>query len=185
MKRAKFVHVRYYKNRTKKGKATASPVKRGIFYYSYGTKEMNPNLQSRGHWFSVFGEERYVDVAGWAARKALQHKYTYTMVLSLRDGPMQPGDFTDAMQQAGLFEDWRLIPHYDTAHDHAHVVAFRDKTLSRKEFDTWRNQVAASLLEAEEQRLQEAEQMRQTAQAAEPSLDQPLDDEWDWEGWDA
>lgn len=178
-KRPKFVHVRYYQNKTKRGRPTATKVKQGVYYYSYGLKEENPDQLQRGHWYSRVGPERYGDVAAWAAGNALTQPYTYTLVLSLRDGRMQPQDFVEAMQQAsdGIFHDWRLIPHYDTEHDHAHVIAFRDKTLSKKEFNQWRNSVADYLLTLEQQRLQEQEQSRQLTQSAE------MDIEEEWLEW--
>ena len=189
---APITNVKYYKNETKKGNPTATKVKQGTFYYTYGTREANPDLKPRGQWWSREGPERYGDVVNWAAGNAKQHKYTYTMVLSLRDGPMQPEDFTAAMAAAsdGIFAQWALIPHYDTNHDHAHVVAFRDKTLTKAEFHRWRKAAGAALAAAEQQRLQEAAQQR--ARQAEQSRrkqqgvmrDGPtFDDDLAFDGW--
>lgn len=153
-------NVRYYPNTNRHNKPTTSKVKRAVFYYGYGPKTQNPDKLPRGEWYSQQGAERHGDVVAWAVGNAIHHKYTYTLVLSLRDGLMRPEDFIAAMAGASqeIFPDWRLIIHTDTAHDHAHVMAFRDTTLSKQAFNAWRKKAGQLLQTAEQKRLQEAEQ---------------------------
>ncbi len=103
------------------------------------------------------------------------------MVLSLRDGEMQPQDFIQAMNRAAqeteTFQDYRLIVHHDTEHVHAHVIAFRDKTLKRKELMAWKDAVERPLQEAEVKRLAEAAPRQ--LQQNEPQ--QKQNDELDWD----
>ena len=165
MSRMNFVNLRYYKNETKAKQPTSTLVKKSVYYYGYGTDITLPDgttvypEEQRGDWYSSRGEETYGDVVTWASGNALNHKYTYTMVLSLRDGQMEPEDFVRAMEQAAgnYFEDYRLIVHYDTEHDHAHVMAFRDKILRRDDFNAFRLTMRNSLAELEQERIQERE----------------------------
>lgn len=131
--------------------------------------------EERGDWYSPQGQEKYGDVLTWASGNALNHKYTYTMILSLRDGQMEPEDFIEAMNETAenYFDDYRLIVHYDTNHDHAHVMAFRDTVLRRGEFDRFRLEMRDKLSSLEEQRILE--------QDVEPEKGISIQQEMDWE----
>lgn len=184
-----YFHARYYKNKTPGGKGSATAVKQGLFYYSYGTKEVNPDQRKRGEWYGRQGLSSHGEVVNWAVENALESQYTYTMVLSVRDGEMVPQDFMDVVQAncEECFNDWRLIVHYDTGHVHAHVVAFRDKTLKRKEFHRWSKEMRESLEEAERHRLLVQQQESEQEQTRQPSgqerylaTDIDLDLDFDW-----
>lgn len=176
-----FVNVRYYTNETKKGNASTAEVRRGVYYYGYGIREENPEQLPRGEWYSPHGWEKHGDVINWATGNARQHKYTYTILLSVKDGRMLDDDFTRAMQAGGVFADWRLITHTDTDHDHAHVITFRDETLSREQFDEWRGQVGDYLQQAEELRLQEAERLAEEQRRMTVIEQQQAEADLEWE----
>ncbi len=98
----------------------------------------------------------------WATENATNYKYTYTLVLSVRDAAMQNEDFTetvsDMMTQqkaAGFPTDWRMMVHRDSDHDHAHLILFRDKTLRKAQLAQWRQAMQHELAIREEQRLEE------------------------------
>lgn len=188
-----YVNLRYYKNTTRTGEKTTALVKKSIFYYGYGTEQTLPNGQvispteMRGDWHSPQGPDDHANVINWAVQNAENHTYTYTMILSLRDGEMEPEDFQKAMNIAGRnhFNDYRLIVHYDTEHDHAHVVGFRDKTMSRQDFNQFRLDLRSTLEELEASRIQEAElrqeEQQQQRQNRLQSGGLSIHQEMDWE----
>ncbi len=153
-------HSRYYKNVTKRGAKTATKAQQGIKYYGYGVGDESTN-QARGKWYSAEGATTHNDVREWATEQAIENKYTYTLVLSLKEGEMQSSDFVEAMKLekvSNVFGDsWRLITHYDSDHVHAHVIAFRDTTVQRKDFTAWTNEIKGHLTSVELERIQEAE----------------------------
>lgn len=181
MSNMNFVNLRYYKNETKSKQPTASKVQKSAYYYGYGTDTTLPDgttispEKMRGEWQSLEGPEKHGDVVAWASGNALNHTYTYTMILSLRDGQMEPEDFVKAMEKTAgnYFDDFRLIAHYDSQHDHAHVVAFRDKTLKKQEFNQFRLAMRQELDALEQERIQETE--RQIDSGI------PIHQEMDWE----
>ena len=181
-------NLRYYQNRTKTGAPTASKVAQGVMYYGYGVQrldqEADEQLQLRGTWYTPENDAvSHKDVRQWSGDNALENKYTYTAVLSARDGWMQAEDFNQVMEKAGVFTDWRLIVHTDTEHVHAHVIAFREKTLVKAEFNAWRKEARSELEKLEQQRLQqeaEQEQARaQTLQAGAQEENSQLNQGWD------
>ena len=142
-------HLRYYKNETNKGSATASKAKRSVHYYSRGVAR--DQEAERGIWYTPDGNtESSAEVERWASEQALDNKYTYQIVLSLRDGQVDEHTFLEAMKDGGVFTDFRLIQHRDSRHDHAHIMGFRPKVLRKREFDQFRQQTRAFLEKAEE-----------------------------------
>lgn len=170
-----FVNMRCYQNRTKKGNPSSAKVSKGVYYYGYGTAAENPDHIPRGIWFSRNGWERHGDVVNWAKGSAKNHQFTYTLLLTVRDGRMQDTDFIKAMEAGGLFKDWRLIVHRDTEHEHAHIVTFRDERVPKEEFTQWRELVQDYLQQAEMERLALAQEDI-AAKAAEQDLE--LDEGW-------
>jgi len=181
MSNMNFVNLRYYKNETITKQPTTSKVQKSAYYYAFGTSTTLQDgttiypEEMRGEWQSPAGPEKHGNVVTWASGNALNHTYTYTMILSLRDGQMEPEDFIKAMESTAgeHFDDYRLIVHYDTNHDHAHVMAFRDTTLSKKEFNQFRLAMREQLQELESERIREREQ----------EIDKgiSIQDELDWE----
>lgn len=159
MSRARVItDSRYYKNTTKKGNPTTAKVGQSVRYYGYGVKEEGQEYDNavRGEWLNPEGNEvSHQEVMAWSSEQALEHTYTYTMMFSVRDGQMEGSDFVEAMNAQEQFGDYRLIMHTDTEHDHAHIMAFSDKVLSRSEFKEWRREVRPVLTEREEYRLEQ------------------------------
>lgn len=155
-------NLKYYKNETKKGNATATSAKKSLHYYTYGREEEI----ERGEWHEPSGRAVSGDeMQQWIEENATANKYTYTAVLSLRDGEMEVEDFLKAMNKQEQFTDYRLIRHQDTTHDHAHVMAFRPKTLTKAEFNEWRRTVGRELEALEQERI--AERAREQSQELE------------------
>jgi hypothetical protein len=94
------------------------------------------------------------EVAQWVQAQAHQQRYTYHLVLSVPNAPASAAEFQQAMrhgfEQTGEFGEFRLITHDNTDHAHAHVLAFRDKTLWGAEREQWQAAVQAPLLELEQ-----------------------------------
>lgn len=156
------VHARYIKNRTPKGNVTTKRMSRAVHYIGFGHKFENPKAYLRGQWHNSDGKQSHEDVVDWAQEQAQHHRYTYTLVLSVRDAMMQDGDFTNSLREAqtetGLEQfptDWRLMVHRDSDHDHAHVVFFRDRTVRKAELAQWREALQATLNHYQEQRIEE------------------------------
>ena len=192
--RQAITNVRYDKTRTPKGNVTRSAVQKAVYYAMYGpfdrlrasTPEHNPDQLPRGEWFGPAGAEKHGHVVNWAEGSAVNHPYCYRLVLSLKEGELRPEDFVTALQKdsQNLFPDFRLVVHQDTAHTHAHVLAFRDKTLSKAEFYQWKKEVGSCLVELEQLRLQEVEQakMRQAELAAKQKRrEAEREEDWSWD----
>jgi hypothetical protein len=166
-------NVRYHRNRTKRGNVSYAKTTQSIAYYGYGKPVTNPYRQLRGTWHDEQGAvATHDDTLEWARQKSRQHQYTYKLVLSLRDGPMQARDFVQAMRASDSerWQGWRLIVHRDTEHVHAHVVAFRDKKLPKEAFQQWKQETAAVLASLEGQRLAaQTETQHQVSRADEAS----------------
>jgi hypothetical protein len=177
--RAAITNVRYDKTRTKKGNVSRSAVKKAVYYAMFGHPEHNPDQLPRGEWFSSAGVEKHGHILNWAEGSAVNHPYCYRLVLSLKEGQMRPEDFVAALQKdtQNLFADFRLVVHEDTQHTHAHVLAFRDKTLSKQEFYQWKKEVGRCLVELEQVRLKEAE----LAQAKQKRREAEQEEEWLWD----
>ena len=164
------VNARYIKNRTKRGNVTAKQMARAVQYIGYGHIFENPQQHLRGQWYNPDGEDCHSDVVAWSEAQAQTHKYTYTFILSLRDGMMQDSDFTEALQSfsadvnSSFPADWRVMVHRDSDHDHAHLVLFRDRTLRKPELAQWRDYLQQALSKCEEQRLIEQRQQEQSSE---------------------
>ena len=184
--RQAITNVRYDKTRTKKGNVSRSAVQKAVYYAMYGLPQHNPDQLPRGEWYSSAGAEKHGHVVNWAEGSAVNHPYCYRLVLSLKEGDLRPEDFAAALQKdsQNLFPDFRLVVHQDTEHTHAHVLAFRDKTLSKQQFFQWKQEVGSCLVELEQLRLQEAEQaqMRQTELAAKQKRrEAEQEEDWLWD----
>ena len=163
------VNARYIRNRSKAGRPITKQSDQAVAYVGYGHTFENPEQQLRGQWYRPEGADTHKAVAAWSHEQAVTHQYTYTLIVSVRDGQMQDGDFLAALQAensgdahteatAYLPTDWRLMVHRDSNHDHAHVLFFRDKTLRKGELAQLRQHIQQVLLVREQQRLREAVQ---------------------------
>lgn len=172
-------HVRYYKNRTKKGNPTSRKARNSFLYY-----DRKRNVE-RGVWHSQNGAVSTPDVLTWTADSALTMPYTYTLVLSVRDADLTPEQFQKVMHTVrDEINDFRLITHSDTEHTHAHVLVFSDKKWSRAQFDRVTQTVRSELHTLEQAWLREREQEWKAAVEADITQDDQSpyiehDDEYD------
>lgn len=159
------MHARYIRNVTSKGNPSVKQTNRAVQYIGYGHKFENPREYLRGQWHSPNGEVSHDQVKAWAEDQAQQRRYTYTLVLSVRDGIMQDDDFVETVKEMSeksegndFSTDWRMMVHRDSDHDHAHVMLFRDRTLQKAQLARWREEIQAALAIREAQRLTEQQE---------------------------
>ena len=167
-----FARLQYYANRTKGSKPTTVPVRRTVRYVAYGS-EQEQQETLRGRWYGPDGPTTHEEVQGWAGAGARSHRYTYQAVLSARDGTLSPEAFCQAWEAGRLPQSWRLIRHADSDHDHAHVLFFSHRRLSRRQVKGWneavRREIEALVREQAREAAQEAvrqQEMTQTAAGA-------------------
>lgn len=158
--------LRYYRNTTKSGRATAAKAQQTMYYYAYGAGRQQAEM--RGQWYSPDGRTDHGAVMAWVAAQAQQHSYTYQAVLSVRDGELTAEDFCQVMGAAGGIADWRLVQHGDTNHRHAHVLFFRDRPFSLKETVSWSAAARQALAALEQERLPEQRLGQAAEQQVEP-----------------
>jgi hypothetical protein len=161
-----FARLQYYQNRTPRGPATAR-VQATVHYFARGAGAQQRE-EMRGRWYGPDGTTTDEEVGRWARAGARAHRYTYQAVLSTRDGRLAAEDFCRALEAGSLAADWRLIRHTDSSHDHAHVLFFTDRRLSRRQVAAWndsvRQEIEALVQERTLQAAQEA--AREVAQEA-------------------
>jgi hypothetical protein len=134
-----FARLQYYPNRTPRGPATAR-VQATVHYFARGAGAQQREM-TRGRWYGPEGATTDEAVGRWARAGAGAHRYTYQAVLSTRDGRLAAEDFCRALEAGGAAADWRLIRHTDSSHDHAHVLFFTDRRLSRRQVAAWNDSV--------------------------------------------
>ena len=168
-------NFRYYKNETSGGRPSASKARNSYLYYDRKLELGAEEEMGRGQWFSQYGPEPSHEVMDWVTKKAKEHKYTYTLMVSVRDAPLQAEHFRHALGQAMDIDDYRLIAHNDTKHAHAHVMVFRDKTYTHEQFHEIKASVQQSLAQQEQEYFAELKLQAQIQQAHQLKLQQELD----------
>lgn len=144
------VRLEHRRNRTPTGKRTATPARKAANYFAFGRKAS----QQRGDWLGPGGQRHPHDaVLAWAHSQARQHEHTFQALLSVPQARLTGQDYVHALEASGQAAGWRLVAHNDTSYSHAHVLFFRDRRLSRDEFDQWQAQVKQALRALEEKRL--------------------------------
>ena len=141
-----YINAHWSRTRTKTGKTTTNHLLKWISYCSWREE------QARGQWYDQTGAAVEVDaLALWAAEQAEKHPYAYFLLLTTPDGALEESScYSDALMAGNTqlttpFDQFRLIVHDNTAHRHAHTLAFADKRLSKKELLAWRNSIEARL----------------------------------------
>lgn len=131
--------VRYFCNQKQDGTPSTTPVQKSMFYYGYGTPDKSRGKETRGVWYDQNGDVRsYGAALAWAKGTALRNKYTFTLLLSVKDVRLAPEAFVTAMRHsAPPFSQWRLIAHDDTAYAHAHVIAFSNRPIPKRVIVGW------------------------------------------------
>lgn len=159
---APIVRVQGVRNRTQTGKRTSKPAQKAAIYFAFGREARTQATQTqehqRGQWLGPGGELYSHEAAFiWSQEEAINHEYTFQALLSVPQGRLTPQDYGEALDQAGILQDWRLIVHNDTSYSHAHVLFFRDKRIEKEQYLRWQADVRQALATSEQQRLSEPE----------------------------
>jgi hypothetical protein len=160
--------MRYFRNVTQDGRPSNSQVQRSMYYYGYGKPEQRRDGETRGTWYDQNGDVRsYGAALAWVKGTALRNKYTFTMLLSIKDVRLAPEAFVTAMRLSQPpFSQWRLIAHDDTAYAHAHVIAFSNRILPKREVVGWSSRARDVLEEMRHEQIQQLDQTKELHGAA-------------------
>jgi hypothetical protein len=152
--------MQYFRNQAQDGAPSTLKIQRSLYYYGYGTPDKRKGNETRGDWYDQNGVVRpYGAALAWAKGTALHNKHTYTLLLSVKDIRPTPEAFVSAMQQSNPpFSQWRLIAHDDTAYAHAHVIAFSDRILPKREVVGWSSRARDVLEEMRHEQIQQLDQ---------------------------
>lgn len=150
-----FIGLRMHKNQSVTGRRSSTPAKQVATYFAYGRQKQNQlDAKQRGEWWGPDGRVHdHRAVMAWAKEAAMRHRYTFQAVLSVPQAQLTGEQFCQAMGQSGEIAEWRLMPHADTAHCHAHVLFFREKRLDKNSFLAWQTAVREELSKLEQQQL--------------------------------
>lgn len=156
------VRVQRVRNRTQTGKRTSKPARKAAKYFAYGrdvrSQAEGLQKQQRGQWMGPAGQPySHEEALRWAQEMAKMHEYTFQALLSVPQGRLTAQDYGQALTQAGILPDWRLVVHNDTAFSHAHVLFFRDGRIEKEQYLRWLAEVRQALAISEQQRLAEPE----------------------------
>ena len=155
------VRVQGVRNRSPRGKRSSKPARNAANYFAYGREfrtQTEGVQKQRGQWLGP-GDQPYSHEAAlaWAQEAAKNHEYTFQALLSVPQGRLTAQDYGQALEQAGVLPDWRLVVHNDTAYSHAHVLFFRDSRIEKEQYLRWLAEVRQALAISEQQRLAEPE----------------------------
>ena len=156
-----YVQARYIHNRSKKtGKRVTADVKRVMFYNAYGNKQLNPEMTLRGKIYNERGQNvTYQNYKTWGLERTRDYAYTYRVIISPKGHLLGDLDFVEAVgtafkeQQFG--DEFRLLIHRDTENSHAHLLFQADKTMSRRELETWKSELREQMMSLETGRAKE------------------------------
>lgn len=124
-------------NYIRQSKRSWQAVKRSLKYYTF---RPGPDLAER-RWYGQDGSGMsYYDARDALHDQVTRHRYTYRIVLSTKDAPLTPDEYRDVL--GDQFDGYVFVSHDNTDYPHAHVLACRDKKLSRKELTALRAQLA-------------------------------------------
>jgi hypothetical protein len=150
-------------------------------------------LQQRGVWLDQGGRlHTHAAVQGWAKEKVHRFEYdhTYQLLLSTRDGGLSAAEFNQALQQGGdlsQVQEWRLMVHDDSDHQHAHAILFSHEKLSPARYKEWQQTMQDELAHLQiERQTALAQQTALTRQGA-LEIEQPAERVYEQarsEGWE-
>ena len=157
--------VRYSRNLTQDGRPSNFQVQRSMYYYGYGKPEQRRDGETRGTWYDQNGDVRsYGAALAWVKGTALRNKYTFTMLLSVKDVRLAPEAFVTAMRLSQPpFSQWRLIAHDDTAYAHAHVIAFSNRPIPKYMIVGWSSRAREVLEEMRHEQVRRLDQPKEQA----------------------
>ena len=149
-----YVNVSLRPNRTASGRRTAAPGRQAARYIAYGQRATAAS-QLRGQWVDSAGKPcSQAEVMAWVREGALSHQYTAHAVLSIPEGTLNAAAYRQALAQGGQTEQYHIMVHTDTAHNHAHVIFFWDKRLDKETYLAWQTAVQDSLQKRVQQQTQ-------------------------------
>ena len=157
-----YVNARYIRHTSKKsGRKVTAGVKKVIYYNAYGNKEINPEMRLRGPIYDQEGKPvSYKAYRDWGVGRIAESNYTYRVIVSPKGHLLEDEDFVSSVagslnEMPLVNDDFRLVVHRDTDHAHAHVLFQTDKTLSKKELETWKRDLRQQMMSFEEIRAKE------------------------------
>ncbi|MCL4267858.1 MAG: hypothetical protein KJ069_32125 [Anaerolineae bacterium] len=175
-KATSIVRMESFRNRTPRGRASATAARKLAMYIGYGRGRQQEQEQRplRGLWHDEKGNIlRHQEVLTWVVEQAKSQEHTYQFILSAKFASLDEEEYTKALQAGGnLFPTWRLMRHEDASYAHAHVLAFGDKEIRIKDpvFQEWCHQVRMALEQMQDQYLNR-QQEQQTEMQPEQHLE--------------
>ncbi len=131
-------------------RARVAGIGRSVAYYTWREHAGVPAA-----WYSSDGRElSYETARREVTEQAHEASYTYRIVLSTRDTPLEAEDYAQILD--AQFNRWYLATHHAGEHPHAHAIAFSDHRLDVGHLTAMREQ----LRELEIDRERELEQVR-------------------------
>lgn len=143
--------------RTREKATKASGVARSVAYYTFRGRSEQPRT-----WESDDGRElRYNATRREVMAQAREATYTYRIVLSTRDAPLENADYRAVLGER--FDRWYITQHHEGEHPHAHVIAFTNQRLNTADLRGMRQELLAR--EQDRSRSWEREQGRERQRA--------------------
>ena len=147
-------------NVSAKGGRSYAQVRGLLQYIAYGHhgEQLGQDPRQRGVWLDQTGRPHsHEAVQGWAKEKVHRFEYdhTYQLLLSTRDGGLISAEFNQAMQQGSdisQVQEWRLMVHDDTDHQHAHAILFSRDRLSPTQYKEWQQTMQSELAHLQTER---------------------------------
>lgn len=129
------------------------PVRGLLHYIAFGhyAETLGQDPQQRGVWLDQDGTEcSHNAVLSWAKEKVhrLHYDHAYQLLFSTRYGGLETADFNAALEEGSeisAVQEWRLMLHDDTDHQHGHVILFRQEKLSQAEYKAWQQTMQQTL----------------------------------------
>ena len=128
------VRLQSHENRTPTGRPSATATRKLVNYLAFGRGRAAHQAQrlQRGDWHDQASKQwSHDEVLKWVQAQGKQHQFTHQLILSVSEAQLDAPAYNDALQVKGesFFNTWHLMAHTDSAHPHAHVVAFSDEVI--------------------------------------------------------
>ncbi len=123
--------------RTRAKATKAGGVARSVAYYTFRGQPERPRT-----WETDDGRElRYNATRREVMAQAHASTYTYRIVLSTRDAPLENADYRTVLGER--FDRWYITQHHEGEHPHAHVIAFTNQRLNTADLRGMRQELLA------------------------------------------
>ena len=141
--------------RTSSQATKAGGIARSVAYYTFRGRPEQARI-----WETDDGRElRYNATRREVMAQAREATYTYRIVLSTRDAPLDQGDYRDAL--GSRFDHWYMTQHHEGEHPHAHVIAFTNQRLGVADLRGIRQELLVREREREQERARGRERERE------------------------